>query len=475
MKEIRGDVCIIGAGSGGLSVAAGTAQLGLKTILIERDAMGGDCLNTGCVPSKALLAAAKRAYIHRKNDIKGIAPHEPDIDFAAVKDHVFDAINTIAPNDSQERFEKLGVTVIRETARFTAPDTVQAGEHLIKARYIIIATGSRASVPPVPGLDKNKILTNDTIFFLREKPEHLLIIGGGPIGIEMAQAHRRLGCRTSVFEKGGILPRDDQSNVDILRQSLKKEGIALYENIQIREVKHTISGLSMIVEKEGNTVEVTGSHLLVAAGREPDLESLDLEKAGIIFDKKGITVDARLRTNRKKIYAIGDVSGAPQFTHVAGYHAGIIIRNLCFKIPAKTDYSALPWVTYTDPELAQVGLTEEAARKKHGNTIRVATWPFNENDRAITEHFTKGQIRIITDKKGKILGVSIVGSQAGELIGLWALALSSGLKISAVTNMIAPYPTLGEISKRATGAWYTPSLFSNKTRRIVSLLQKLPF
>jgi len=264
--------------------------------------------------------------------------------------------------------------------------------------------------------------------------------------------------------------------VEIVRSALQKEGVAFHEKISIKEVKHKSSALVLVVEKNGETIEVRGSHLLLAAGRKPNTSGLELEKAGISFDKKGITVDARLRTSNKRIFAIGDVSGSPQFTHIAGYHAGIIIRQICFKILwARVDYKALPWVTYCEPELAQVGLTKEAAREKYGDDIKVAEWRFDENDRAIAERTTNGMIRVITSKKGLILGTSIVGPQAGELIGLWALAISSGLKIGAVTNMIAPYPTLGEISKRAAGAWYTPRLFSNKTLRIVKWLQRLPF
>ncbi len=474
-KTIKVDLCIIGAGSGGLSVAAGAAQLGLETVLLEHAEMGGDCLNTGCVPSKALLAAGKRAQMHRKSDIKGIAPHEPDIDFSAVKDHVFETIKTIEPNDSPERFSNLGVNVILEEGRFIAPDTIQAGEHIITARYFIIATGSRAVVPPIRGLDKDKIFTNETIFALRDKPDHLLIIGGGPIGVEMAQAHRRLGCAVSVFDMGAILPRDDQSNVEIVRKVLLDEGVELHENIAVKEVIHGANDITIIIEKDGKKQKISGSHLLIAAGRAPNIETLDLEKAGIAYDKKGITVDPHLRTSTKNIFAIGDVAGGPQFTHVAGYHAGIIIKQICFKMFwAKVDYKALPWVTYTDPELAQVGLTETAAREKHGDNIKITSWHLDENDRAIAERITTGQIRVVTNKKGAILGASIVGPQAGELIGLWALAISSGLKISAVTSMIAPYPTLGEISKRAASAWYTPSLFSDKTRKIVKFLQKLP-
>lgn len=474
---IKADLCIIGAGSGGLSVAAGAAQLGLKTILIEKAAMGGDCLNTGCVPSKALLAAAKRAEIHRKSDIKGIKAHEPEIDYAAVKDHVMDTIRAIEPHDSQERFESLGVQVIREHGAFTDSKTVKAGDHVITAGKFVIATGSRAAVPPIPGLEADKVLTNESIFDLRDKPDHLLVIGGGPIGLEMAQAHQRLGCKVSVFDMGKILPRDDQTNVAIARMILKDSGIDLHENSQIEKVTHDKNTVTVTIKTaDGDVIDVKGSHLLVAAGRIPNTDGLGLEAAGVEFTKRGITVDSRLRTSQKHIFAIGDVSGGPQFTHVAGYHAGILIRQICFKMPAKVNYEALPWVTYLDPEIAQVGVTEQAAQDRFGkDQIKVVEWHFDENDRAVAEKLTKGQIRVVTLKNGKILGASIIGPQAGEHIGLWGLAISKGLKISAITGMIVAYPTLGEVSKRAAGAWYTPTLFSDRTRAIVRFLQKLPF
>ncbi len=473
-SQLNADLCVIGAGSGGLSVAAGAAQLGLKTVLIERAEMGGDCLNTGCVPSKALLAAAKRAEAHRKADIKGVAPHEPKIDFSAVKDHVFDAISAIEPNDSQERFEGFGVTVLRETARFTSSNQVQAGEQAVRARYFVVATGSRPVVPKIRGLDETKILTNESIFRLRQKPDHLLIIGGGPIGIEMAQAHIRLGCRVTVIEKGSILPRDDEENVKTVRAALRDEGVAFHENTTIRSIEHRGADLAILTEQNGELLRIEGSHLLAAAGRKANVEGLGLEEANVAYDEKGIKVDARLRTTNKRIFAIGDVAGGPQFTHIAGYHAGIVIRNICFRLPAKVDYRGLPWVTYCDPELAQVGLTERAARGKYGDDVRTVHWSFAENDRAIAEADAHGGIRVIARKNGELLGVSLVGPHAGELIGLWALAISAKLKIGAVTGMIAPYPTLGEISKRAAGAWFTPSLFSTRTRTIVRLLQALP-
>jgi pyruvate/2-oxoglutarate dehydrogenase complex dihydrolipoamide dehydrogenase (E3) component len=472
----RFDVCVIGAGSGGLSVAAGTAQLGLSTALIEKDKMGGECLNTGCVPSKALLQAARVAQSFRKADAFGIKAQEPDIDFSAVKDHVCGVIATIAPHDSEERFQGLGVSVIRATARFTGSDTVTVGGRIIKARHFVVATGSQPAVPPIEGLEPRRILTNENIFDLREKPDHLVIIGGGPIGIEMAQAHRRLSCKVTVLDSGPILPKDDPELVAILREKLLEEGVECFEHTKIARVEHGEGAVTVHGEKDGKGLAVTGSHLLIATGRQPTVNGLDLEKAGVEYNKRGIDVDNRLRSSNRRIYAAGDVAGGPQFTHIAGYHAGIIIRNIAFKIPAKVDYAALPWVTYTDPELANVGLTQAMAIEQFGREkIRTVSWHFDENDRAHTERRTEGLIKVTALQNGKILGATIIGPHAGELIGLWAHAITQKQKIGALTGMIAPYPTLGEISKRAAGAWYTRRLFSNRTRQIVGILQKLPF
>lgn len=472
---IKADLCIIGAGSGGLSLAAGASQLGLKTVLIEKSDMGGDCLNTGCVPSKALLAAGKRAQAHRKNDIAGVKAHEPEIDFAAVKNHVMDVIQTIAPHDSQERFEGLGVHVIREHGSFIDSKTVQAGTHTIRAKNFVIATGSRASIPPINGLNATKILTNETIFNLREQPSHLVIIGGGPIGLEMAQAHRRLGCKVSVVDVNTILPRDDADNVEIIRQTLLNEGIDLYENASIEHIDHNDTSHDIKGRINETAMTLKASHILVATGRTPNIHGLNLEKIGVQTNSYGVVVNKKLQSSQKHIYAIGDVAGGPQFTHVAGYHAGLLIQSICFKIPAKVDYSALPWVTYTDPELAQVGHTQVTATKEYGDSINVVEWEFKGNDRAIAEKTTTGQARVITDKRGRILGASIVGPHAGELIGVWGLAISQKMKIKAMTSVIAAYPTLHEINKRVAGSYFTPSLFSDRTRAIVKFIQKLPF
>jgi pyruvate/2-oxoglutarate dehydrogenase complex dihydrolipoamide dehydrogenase (E3) component len=463
---IKADICVIGAGSGGLSVAAGAVQMGASTVLIERGAMGGDCLNYGCVPSKSLLASGKAAEAVRHAGRFGVNGHEPQIDFARVHDHVHGVISAIAPNDSVERFEGLGVKVIRASARFTGPDTVEAGGTTIKARRFVLATGSRAATPAIPGLDDVSFLTNETIFERKAAPEHLIVIGGGPIGMEMAQAHRRLGVDVTVLQKGTVLPKDDPDLVAIVRDRLKAEGVDLRERVETIRVERYGNGIAVVLS-DGTRVE--GSDLLVAAGRHANVDGLGLEAAGIEFSPKGVKTDARLRTTNHRVFAVGDVAGGPQFTHIAGYHAGIVIRNALFRLPAKVDYSALPWVTYTDPELAHVGLTEAQARDAHKD-IKVLTWGFEENDRAQTERETEGKVKVITLPNGRILGASIVGPHAGELIQVWCLAISQKLKIGAIASMIAPYPTLGEAGKRAAGAFYTPKLFSGQTRGLVRFL-----
>jgi pyruvate/2-oxoglutarate dehydrogenase complex dihydrolipoamide dehydrogenase (E3) component len=465
------DICIIGAGSAGLSVASGAAQLGTRVVLFERGEMGGDCLNYGCVPSKALLAAAHRAQNVRTAGYFGVHAPEPEIDFSAVMHHVRNVIAAIAPHDSVERFESLGVRVIRAAARFTGRREVSGGGVRVTARRIVIAAGSAAALPPIPGLTEVGALTNETIFSLTQRPDHLLIIGGGPIGMEMAQAFRRLGSAVTILEGTQLLQKDEPELVDTLRRQLQAEGVTIREGIKIGSVARISGGVSVTLGEAGEQIE--GSHLLVAAGRKPRLNGLDLDCAGVTYTPKGITVDAGLRTSNRHIYAIGDVNGGPQFTHSAGYQAGLVIRSGLFRLPAKVDYRALPWVTYCDPELAHVGLTEAEARRRFGPDVRIATADFTANDRAQAERQTSGGIKLILRRNGAILGVSILGSQAGELISLWSLAMSKKLKLSAVTRTILPYPTRGEISKAAASAFYSPKLFSSWPRQIVRLLLKL--
>ncbi|GAB6051755.1 FAD-dependent oxidoreductase [Magnetospira thiophila] len=466
MADLSAEICVIGAGAGGLSVAAGASQMGASTILIEKGLMGGDCLNFGCVPSKALLAAGHAAAAARRGERFGVTCGVPEIAADKVYAHVKETIAAIAPLDSQERFEGLGVTVLRGAARFVDGTTVAVGADRVTARRFVIATGSRALIPPLPGLESTEYLTNETIFDLTEIPKHLLIIGGGPIGVEMAQAHRQLGAEVTLIEAASLLPRDDPEMVDVLRQRLRREGVTLLEGAAVTGIA---PGPVVTVDGIG---EIAGSHLLLAVGRRPNVEGLDLEKAGIAADRKGITVDGKLRTSNKKVYAIGDVTGGLQFTHVAGYHAGVVIKNILFRLPAKSDMRAVPWVTYCAPELAGVGLSETQAQAKYGPKLRVLRWSLGDNDRARAEASTDGQIKVLVTDKGRILGATIVGAGAGELIQVWALAIAQKLKIGAMAQMVVPYPTLGEISKRAAGTFYTPSLFSPRTRKIVRFLSR---
>ena len=466
---INADICIIGAGSGGLSVASGAVQLGKSTVLVEGGKMGGDCLNYGCVPSKALIAAGHAAHSMRSSAPFGITPVDPVINYSEVHDHVQGVIAGIAPHDSVERFEELGVKVIEEYGTFESPTSLKAGNTLIKAKRFIISTGSSPSVPPIPGLSGVPYLTNETIFNLKSAPQHLIIIGGGPIGLEMAQAHRRLGANVTVIALD-FMENDDPELVEVLMETLRAEGIILKDKVNIKNIDHKEEQITVTLENE----TISGTHLLVATGRKPNIEKLNLEKANVEYSRFGIKVGANLRTSNKAIYAIGDVTGGAGFTHKAGYDAGIIIRRIVFGMFwAKADYKALPHATYTSPELASVGLSEKTATERYRDNITILKWPYAENDRARATRATKGMVKVITTKKGLILGASIVGKSADEILAPWTLAISQGLKISAMANMISPYPTLGEINKRAASSFYTKSLFSDKTKRIVKFLSFL--
>ena len=468
MERIRTDICVIGAGSGGLSVAAGAVQMGARVVLLEGGKMGGDCLNYGCVPSKALIAAAKVAHGMGVGAPYGVTPVEPEVDYAVAKDHVASAIAAIEPHDSQERFEGLGVRVIREYGRFVSRTEVQAGEIMIKARRFVIATGSSPFVPPIPGLEEVPYYTNENIFDLRERPEHLIVVGGGPIGMEMAQAHRRLGSRVTVIEGFRALGKDDPELAATVLKRLREEGIRIVENAPVEKVSGKPGDIT-IATQDG--ASYSGTHLLMAVGRKVNIEDLGLDRAGVVHDR-AVTVDASLRTTNRRVYAIGDAAGGLQFTHVAGYHASVIIRSILFGLPAKFTNRHVPWVTYTDPELAQVGLTEAEARERFGDSLEVLRFEFSGNDRAIAEGSTDGLVKVMV-VKGRPIGASIVGKQAGELIQVWALVMANRLKIGAVAAMVAPYPTRGEANKRAAGVYYVPRLFANPmVRRVVRFVQR---
>jgi pyruvate/2-oxoglutarate dehydrogenase complex dihydrolipoamide dehydrogenase (E3) component len=473
MSRSQVDLCVIGAGSAGLSVAAAAALVGRKVVLIERGAMGGECLNTGCVPSKALLAAAKAVHGAREAQSFGLEVSS-SVDFARVRDHVRRAIDAIAPHDSVERFEGMGVEVLWESARFTAARTVQAGNRQIQAHRVVIATGSEATIPSIDGLADVPYLTNDTIFEIGELPRHLIILGGGPIGMELGQAFRRLGAQVTVIERDKAMPKDDPELAQALLQRLADEGIAIREHANVTKVGPEGDGISVTVEEAGQVSLITGSHVLIATGRKVRTSGLALEAAGIKHNDHGIVVDEHLQTSARGVYAAGDVAGGPKFTHVCSYHAGIVVQNALFRIPAKVDYRAMPWVTYTDPELAQVGMTEAEAREKLGDQVRVIRVPFARNDRAQAEHKTEGLLKLIAHKNGRVVGASILGTNAGELAHSWIIAIQQGLKLRNLAQTFAPYPTWGELNKAAASEFSKPLLTGTFTRNVARIMSWFP-
>lgn len=472
-EQLSPDLCVIGAGAGGLALAAGASQLGAEVVLVERGRMGGECLNSGCVPSKALLAAAKRAQAMRDAGKFGITAVEPKIDHAAVMAHVREVIASIAPNDSAERFAGMGVRTILAEGRFQDKQTLIAGATEIRARKFIIATGSSPAIPAIPGLETVPYFTNETIFDVDYLIPDLLIIGGGPVGLELAQAFRRLGSEVTVIEALSPLGFDDEEIRGPLLRRLTNEGVRILDHARMERVEMVGSHIRVVFTKNNQSYSFDGSHLLLAAGRKPNIDKLNLEAAGVRYDRGGIVVNSKLRTSNRRIYAIGDVTGGPQFTHVAKHHAASVIKSLLFKMGEPVDHSNIPWVTFTEPELAHVGLTEDGARKKYGSKINVLRWPYLENDRARAERLTDGYLKVITSRTGKILGASMVGEQAGELIQMWSLAMQKELSIKMMATYISPYPTLSEINQRAAIAFFLPKLTNPLVKRVVGWLKKL--
>jgi pyruvate/2-oxoglutarate dehydrogenase complex dihydrolipoamide dehydrogenase (E3) component len=473
VERLKPDICVIGAGSGGLSVAAAAAAFGVSVVLIEKGKMGGECLNTGCVPSKSLIAAARRARAIAEAPAFGVSGQPTHVDFDRLHEHVRGVIAAIAPNDSKERFTGLGVHVIEGDARFKNRRTVAVGDALeIRARRFVIATGSLPALPPIPGLEAAPHLTNETVFDLATCPGHLIVLGAGPIGLELAQAFRRLGAEVTVLEAAEPLSRDDPECAAVVLDQLAREGISVRSGVAVTRVEQMDSRLTVIIGGPTRPETIAGSHLLVATGRRPNVDGLNLKAARITVGPQGIVVNKRLRTTNRRVYAVGDVVGGAQFTHAANYHAGLVIRNVLFRLRARVNDAAIPRVTFTDPELAHVGLTEAQARDR-ASGVRVLRWPYHENDRAQAERETRGHIKVITDKRGRILGATIVGASAGELITTWTLAVGQGLNIRAIAGIVVPYPTLAEIGKRAAMTYFNPGLTSPWVRRIIGLLRRL--
>jgi pyruvate/2-oxoglutarate dehydrogenase complex dihydrolipoamide dehydrogenase (E3) component len=474
---LKPDLCIVGAGSAGLSVASIAASFGASVVLIEKHRMGGECLNTGCVPSKALIAAAHRAHALRQADRFGIGCRngEAAIDFAQVQRHIKGAVAAIGPMDSAERYAAMGVQVIRAEAVFRDARTVMAGDRTIKARRFVIATGSRPAIPDIPGLNQVPYLTNETIFDLEEKPGHLVVIGAGAIGVELAQAYRRLDARVTLLEAGEhILGREDPEMAAVVERALRREGIALVCGEAIKGIEPRPDDRFAVMLEKGGIVE--GSHLLVAAGRRAAIEGLQLEAAGIKVDASGIFVGRNLKTSNAKVYAIGDCMGGEggggRFTHAASHQAGLVIRNALFGLPVRLGRTPVPRVTYTDPELAAVGATEEEARVRHGS-IRILRWAFADNDRARAEGENEGHVKALVTEHGTILGCAIAGRQAGELIMPWVLAMSRGLKVSDLAGLVYPYPTLSEATKSAAVEFLKPSAQNPWLRRLMGFVRRI--
>ncbi len=469
-EAIKADLCVIGAGAAGLSTAAGAAMLGRKVVLFEAGEMGGDCLNTGCVPSKAILTAAHAAHHVREARRLGVNAGEPEIDFAQVMTHVRGAIKTIEPNDSQERFEGLGVRVIREHARFTGPDRVESDSAQVTAKRIVIAAGSRAAIPPIPGLSAADYLTNETIWTLDRLPDHLMILGGGPIGSELGQAFARLGARVTVVEAGRMLSRFEPEHAALVKRALEASGVEVIEGEAVKQVETTPAGPALTLDG-GRRIE--GSHLLVAAGRTPNVDGLNLEAAGVEADKGGIVCDETLRTANKRVFAAGDIAGKGALTHLAGWHGSVLIRNLYFGLPTKQSASAIPAAVYTDPPIAHVGLTEAQAREQHGDKVSTASFGFDDNDRAIAEGLTEGSVKLVIGKGARLLGVHVAGERADDIVQIATLLVQKGEKARALTEMIAPYPTRAEALKRAASSYYEPVVFGKFARAWAGLLSRL--
>ena len=469
MKKIKTDLLVIGAGSGGLVVSSGAAQLGANVVLVEGGRMGGDCLNYGCVPSKALLAAANTANQVNQSDKFGIKAEIVDLDYARVMSYVEKKIAEIAPHDSQERFEAMGVTVLRDYAQFKDPKTVIVGNSEITARRIVLATGSRAKIPNIKGLDKVNYLTNESLFDLRKAPLHLAIIGGGPIGVEIAQAHAMLGVKTTIIEINTIMQGYERRVVEPIQKSLINDGVNILEGTVVDRVEKDNSDIRLHLSSADALVV---SDLLIAAGRVPNIEKLALAEAGIKYNELGVVVDRNLQTTNRSVYAIGDLVDAPSFTHTASYHAGIVLKKILFGLSSTMQTIHIPQVTYTDPEIASIGLNFNDAVKRFGNKVERSCVNLESNDRAITDSKTEGFVEVILLGR-KVIGCSITSKNAGELISFWAFVIAKSIKISNINAMVAPYPTLGEVNKRVVGEYYAPKVFGNKLLKLyVAVIQK---
>ena len=470
------DIAIIGAGAAGLTVASGAAQLGAKTLLIEKEKeLGGDCLHFGCVPSKTLICTSQAYHTMKNSQAFGLPPVKvPPVDFAKVKERIRSVIATIQKHDSEERFCSLGAKVEFGEPAFKDEHSVRLNGKSVSAKTWVISTGSSPERPPIEGLDKTPYITNKEIFSLDRLPISMIILGAGPVAIEMAQAFSRLGTTVSVVQRSGqILTREDKDMADEIMHVLASEGVCFHLNTAVLGVRDLgKEGEVVIKDNEGGTSHLRAERILAAMGRDPNIKGLNLEGIGVELDRKGIRVDERMRTSQKHIYGAGDVTGKYQFTHAAGYEGSIVVSNAIFRLPRRANYRFLPWCTYTDPELASIGMNEKAA-KEAGIEYSVFAEPFQGNDRSLAEGEKVGKIKMLLDKNEKPMGVQILGPQAGELLSEWVAVLNGKVKLSTLASAVHPYPTLGEINKRVAGSYLFSKIFSDRVRKGLKLFFNL--
>lgn len=470
-RELKPDICIIGAGSGGLSAAIAAAALGAFVVLIEKDRIGGQRLASATVPSMALAAAGRRARELRDATAFGIGDGEPDIDFRQVREHVRAVVDEIGRNDSEARLVALGVKIIHDAAYFADQRTVIAGDFAIRARRFVIATGTSPAVPTVPGLDGVNYLTEESLFHLARRPQHLVVLGASPSGLALAQAFRRLGSVVTVVDEGGILSNFDPEAAAVVRKALCAEGVDLCEDAKAVAVSaRGTTAVRLEVETSEGRETIDGSHLLLSAGRVANVEGLRLGNARVGHGPGGIAVDRRLRTSNRRVYAIADVVPGLRSADRATLQAGLVVRSILFGTAADMRRQLLPVVAYTDPEIAHVGLDEASARRKK-RRIRVLRWPYSQNDRAQAERRTRGLAKIITDPDGTILGATIAGAAASEQIAFWTLAVSRGLSAADLADTVVPGSTFGEIGKRAAITYFAPAARKRSTRMLLRVMR----
>ncbi|MBW2490989.1 MAG: FAD-dependent oxidoreductase [Deltaproteobacteria bacterium] len=468
MANFDYDIGVIGGGAAGLTVTSGSAQLGAKTLLIEKEKeLGGDCLHFGCVPSKTLIKTAHVYHMMKTAEKYGLPNVDvPSVDFKTISNRIKSVIDVIQRHDSEERFCNLGAKVEFGEPVFVDEHSVRLNGKTVSAKSWVIATGSSPFVPPIEGLDTIDYITNKEIFYLDSLPKSMIIFGGGPIGSEMGQAFNRLGTKVYIVDRSDqILGKEDKDMADTVKQVMESEGVVFHLNTSIEAVKNIGREKEVILkDKEGRTIRLNADAILVAVGRTPNIHGLGLDDIGIKLNRTGIEVDRRLRTNHKHIYAAGDVNGGYQFTHAAGYEGGIVVSNAIFRLPRKTDYTYLPWCTYTDPELASIGMNERSARTAR---IDYSVWieAFKDNDRSLAEGEKVGKIKMLLDEREKPIGIQIVGPHAGDLVSEWVAILNGKVKLSTLAAAVHPYPTIGEINKKVAGTYFTPKIFSDKIKK----------